>query len=373
MKITAYNAICNLGNNIDEIYEKAINGDVYCFSYSKDYIKGQNIRIGSIKCSLPEIKEIDFNIRANQFILKTLSLMENEINEILKKYDRDRIAVIGATTNSGVEEFEKTNNKKHYEIGNISYFTHKLLNLKGFHSTVSTACSSGLRAFSLCKNLINNNVTDASIIVCSDSVTKVPIFGFNSLEILSDKQSLPFSKNRCGMNLGEGCAIFIVEKESDKGINVLALGDTSDVYHPTTPDPNAKEGIRGIKIALQKANLKPSDIDYINLHGTGTISNDIMEAKAIYEVFKNEVPASSTKQMTGHLLGAAAGIETALCCKLLDNFKGRLYPHIYDDNYDETLPFIQLTKKDKIYKKCEKVMCNSFGFGGCNSIMILGK
>ena len=92
-----------------------------------------------------------------------------------------------------------------------------------------------------------------------------------------------------------------------------------------------------------------------------------------YKVFGNKVPVSSTKPLTGHCLGAAAGIETALCCKLLDDFDGRLYPNVYDENYDNSLPEINLTQKNKKYDKCKVCMCNSFGFGGTNAILILGK
>ncbi|MBR6298402.1 MAG: hypothetical protein IKR34_04085, partial [Candidatus Gastranaerophilales bacterium] len=122
-----------------------------------------------------------------------------------------------------------------------------------------------------------------------------------------------------------------------------------------------------------KANLNPSDIDYINLHGTGTLANDTMEARAIYDIFNNTVPASSTKQLTGHCLGAASALETAMLCKLLDNFEGKLFPHIYDGCYNPNLPKIRLVKKDELFKKCKICMNNSFGFGGCNAILILGK
>ncbi|MBQ1612404.1 MAG: beta-ketoacyl-[Alphaproteobacteria bacterium] len=131
--------------------------------------------------------------------------------------------------------------------------------------------------------------------------------------------------------------------------------------------------IIAIQKALKESDICPNDIDYINAHGTGTVANDIMEANVINKIFSDKVPVSSTKQMTGHCLGAAAGIETALCCKLLDSFDGRLYPHIYDGEYDNELPKINLVQKGKKYSKCNICMCNSFGFGGANAIMIMGK
>ena len=373
MKITGYEAICNLGNNINSIYKKAIVGDITCFDYSKDIIKNKTVRIGQIKCELPKIKDCNFNLRCNRLILKNLELLKNDISALYKKYSKNKIGIIVATTNTGVSEYEQSKNKIHSELGNPSNFIKKILDLKGFNTTLSTACSSGIKAFILADELLNSNVSDCVIIACVDTLSKVPVFGFNSLEVLSDKPSLPFSKNRMGMNIAEASSIFILEKESDFGIKILGLAESSDIYHPTTPDPNAIEAIKAIKSALKIANIKANEIDYINAHGTGTIANDIMEAKAIYSVFSDNVPVSSTKPTTGHCLGAGGGIETALCAKLLDSFDGRLYPNIYDEEFDNNLDKINLVQKDKIYSRCKIIMNNSFGFGGSNAIMIMGK
>ncbi len=373
MKITAYEALCNLGNNIETIYHKAINGDISCFDNLEGYINEGIVRAGLIKTDLPIIYEKDYNLRCNKLLLKNCELLKDNIQDIGKKYSKDKIGVIIATTNSGVEEFEKSENSKHFELGNPALFLKSYFGLSGFYATVSTACSSGLKAFSSARDLLNNNICDAVIIGCVDSLAKVPIYGFNSLEVLSDKPSVPFSKNRCGMNIGEGCAIFIAENDSSNGIKILGIGESSDIYHLTTPDPQAKEAINAMNSALNEAGLKPEDIDYINAHATGTIANDIMESGAIYKVFNDKTPVSSTKPLTGHCLGAAAGIETALCCKLLDSFDGRLYPHIFDKNYDKSLPKMNLVELGKKYQKCNVCMCNSFGFGGTNAIMIMGK
>lgn len=364
ISITGYEALCNLGNNIDTIYEKALNGD-------NRFFNKQHLAV--ISAELSDIQNTNYNIRCNQLILKTLDLMQDKISKLLTQYSPYKIGVIAATTNSGVEEYEKTQDTEHFQLGSPADFINKHLGLKSYNATVSTACSSGIKAFSLARDLMNNNVCDAVIIACVDSLAKVPIYGFNSLEVLSDKPSMPFSKNRAGMNIGEACAIFVLEKEPQIGIQILGIGETSDIFHSTTPDPQAKEAIRAIKTALEDAKLQASDVDYINAHGTGTIANDIMEAKAISTIFGNKVAVSSTKPLTGHCLGAAAGIETALCCKLLENFNGKLYPHIYDWVYDDKLPEIKLVKKDEVYRQCKICMCNSFGFGGTNAILILGK
>lgn len=372
MKITGYEALCNLGNNIDDIYKNAINGINTRFNNFEEYIPGKTVRAGVIDCDTKEIQNTIFNLRCNKLLKKNLELLSEKTDNLLKKYSKDRIAVVAATTNSGVEEYEKSNNQNHSELGNPANFIMKELGLTGFYTTVSTACSSGIKAFSTARDLLNSNICDAVIVASVDSLSKLPIFGFHSLEVLSSNPSVPFGKDRDGMNMGEASAVFIAENDG-KGIEVLGIGESSDIYHSTTPDPEAKEAIKAIWEALKEAKLSPTDIDYINAHGTGTPANDIMEANAIYQIFKDTVPVSSTKPLTGHCLGAAAGIETALCCKILDEFDGRLYPHVYNNLYDDNLPKIKLVGKDEKYDKCRVCMCNTFGFGGTNAIMILGK
>lgn len=372
MIITGYEALCNLGNTIDEIYNNAINGNTDCFENLDNYIPDNYIRAGLIKTKLPQIKEDEFNIRCNQLLLKNLELLQDKITSL--NYPKNKIGIVVATTNSGVEEFEQTELQKHYELGNPALFLKNHLKLNGFYATISTACSSGLKAFLTARDLLENKISDAVLVACTDRLAKVPIYGFNSLEVLSDKPSIPFSKNRAGMNMGEASAVFIVEKDDNKkGIKIMGIGESSDIYHSTTPDPEGKEAIIAIQKALKESDICPNDIDYINAHGTGTAANDVMEANVINKIFSDKVPVSSTKPMTGHCLGAAAGIETALCCKLLDSFDGRLYPHIYDGEYDNELPKINLVQKGKKYSKCNICMCNSFGFGGANAIMIMGK
>ena len=181
----------------------------------------------------------------------------------------------------------------------------------------------------------------------------MPSYGFHALEVLSHEKTNPFSKNRSGISLGEGGALFLLTQQKTGGqegkragyIQLLGIGETSDAYHSATPDPEGIQAAIAIQHALDNAGLKANDIDYINLHGTGTISNDLMEANAIYKIFKNKVPASATKPLTGHCLGAAASVETYICYEILKGQRS-LPIHKYDGEYDETLPKINLVNKD---------------------------
>ena len=235
----------------------------------------------------------------------------------------------------------------------------------------------------------------------------MPSYGFHALEVLSHEKTNPFSKNRSGISLGEGGALFLLTQpdklspdplgEREKILNeqsefsilgkghtgvqkckkagcieILGIGETSDAYHSATPDPEGTQAAIAIQEALDNAGLKADDIDYINLHGTGTISNDLMEANAIYKIFGNKVPASTTKPLTGHCLGAAASVEAYICYEILKG-KRALPIQEYDGEYDETLPKINLVNKDTPQKNINTCMCTSFGFGGTNAVVILGK
>ncbi len=371
IKITKYDALCNLGSGIEEIYNNAINGISDRFDITEDLIRGKSVRIGTIKTELPQIENPNFNLRCNRMLLKLCRSMKDDIDSLIKKYGSENIATVTATTNSGVEEYESSKNPTHTEIGNPSIFLREYLGLKNYYTSVSTACSSGVKAFSIALDILNAKIADAVIIAGVDEIAKVPIFGFDSLEILSPSPSLPFSKNRNGINIGEAACIFILEKDVQEGVEICSIAETTDIYHATTPDPLACESIRTIHNALDKAGLIPENIDYINLHGTGTVANEIMEAKAIYTVFKDKVYASSTKPLTGHCLGAAASIETALCCKLLEKSDGKLFPHIYDENYDESLEKIKLVPRHCKTEKIQTCLNTSFGFGGTNTAIIL--
>ncbi len=347
MNIIKYNAICNLGRNIEEIFRKALNGeceDTFCVDFE-----------------LPEIKDRDYDLRCNKLLLEVLKPLKVE------ELDRERTGIVVATTNSGVEEYEISKNPKHFQIGNPAEFLHKYFGFKNYYASVSTACSSGIKAFAIARKLLDTNQCETVIVAGVDPISKVPLFGFDSLEILSKERSLPFSKNRKGINIGEGAAAFIVKKDGGR-IRVSEIGETTDFYHSTTPDPDAVEAESAIRLAL--GDINPEEVDYINLHGTGTQANDLMEARAIFNVFGNKVPASSIKPLTGHCLGAAASIEIALCCKLLESEEGKVYPHIFDGEYDETLPKIWLADKTT-ERKVSTCLSTSFGFGGTNCAIVL--
>lgn len=366
--ITGYEVICNLGVGIEEVYRNAVCGVSDRFEVVNDIIQNKTVRVGKVDVELPSIDDDVYNTRCNRLILKCLSSLG--IERVITKYGADNVAVVVATTNTGVEDYENSEIVDHFEIGNPAEFIKEHFGLNNFYTSVSTACSSGVKAFSIARDVLNSGIADCAIVCGVDSLTKLPVFGFDSLGVLSSNPTNPFSQNREGINIGEGVAGFIIEKGEDFSIDIWGIGETTDNYHATCPDPEGAESVSAVNLALKDAGIQPDEIDYINLHGTGTVSNDLMEAKTIYSVFGDKVLCSSTKPLTGHCLGAAAAVEIGLCCKLIEKGDTKLYPHIYDNCYDESLPKISLVKDE--YKRVRTCLCTSFGFGGTNTAIVLG-
>lgn len=349
-------------------------------------IKGGKFYFGKLEKDFEPIDDERYDLRCNRVLKYLVDKLD------LSGFEKDEIGIVIGTTNSGIQEFEDSENKHYAELGNPAEFLKWYLGTKNYAASVSTACTSGAKAFSTAVKLLQNDVCKVVIAGGIDTLAAMPSYGFHALEVLSHEKSNPFSKNRDGISLGEGGALFVLTKDvkiqkcldvksitnvgrickSDNEIvALLGIGETSDAYHSATPDPEGVQAVRAIQLALDDAGLKAEDIDYINLHGTGTVSNDLMEANAIYKVFGDNVPASSTKPFTGHCLGAAASIETFICYQILKGERN-LPIHKYDNEYDENLPKINLVNSNTENKKINTCMSTSFGFGGTNAVVIMG-
>lgn len=349
-------------------------------------IKGGKFYFGKLEKDFEPIDDERYDLRCNRVLKYLVDKLD------LSGFEKDEIGIVIGTTNSGIQEFEDSENKHYAELGNPAEFLKWYLGTKNYAASVSTACTSGTKAFSTAVKLLQNDVCKVVIAGGIDTLAAMPSYGFHALEVLSHEKSNPFSKNRDGISLGEGGALFVLTKDvkmqkcldvksitnvgrickSDNEIvALLGIGETSDAYHSATPDPEGVQAVRAIQLALDDAGLKAEDIDYINLHGTGTVSNDLMEANAIYKVFGDNVPASSTKPFTGHCLGAAASIEAFICYQILKGERN-LPIHKYDNEYDENLPKINLVNSNTENKKINTCMSTSFGFGGTNAVVIMG-
>jgi len=267
---------------------------------------------------------------------------------------------------------------KAHSSGNSSEEIAAFLGIGDFVNTISTACSSAANAIMMGARMIQQGVLDRVVVGGTDALTEFTISGFRSLMIFDDQWCRPFDETRKGLNLGEGAGYIVLESQAsiDKsGAKKLAKlkgwSNASDAYHQTASSPNGYGATLSIQEALKVAKLQPSDIDYINAHGTATPNNDLSESQAIINVFGDQIPAfSSTKAFTGHTLAAAGGIEAVISVLAIQNntlFANLNHSHVIEET--KLQPVVRTTKVDKI----RNVLSNSFGFGGNNSTVIFGE
>lgn len=348
-----------------------------------------SLTLGYVNGELPNIdaKLSAFNCRNNQLLLATAQQLQPAIDELIEKYSRNRIAVVLGTSTSGIYNTElaleaflqtgKAPDSYHYsqqDIGGGAEFLRLQLGLTGPATTVSTACSSSGNAFATARRLINNGFCDAAIVGGADSLCQMTVQGFTALKSTATEQCQPFSNNRCGINIGEAAALFILSNEPAE-LELYAVGTSSDAHHISAPEPTGTGAIAAMENALSQTNVQKEQIDYVNLHGTATQLNDAMESAAIHQMFGNELLCSSTKSLTGHTLGAAAATELGLCALLLEQQSGvdAIPAQAWDQQCDPELPKINLVNQNNSKDNIRLCMSNSFAFGGNNTSIIVGR
>jgi 3-oxoacyl-[acyl-carrier-protein] synthase-1 len=264
-----------------------------------------------------------------------------------------------------------------HECGSVTEWVADRLGIRHFQSTISTACSSSANAIGFGARMIRHGLLDVVVAGGADALTRFTLNGFNSLMILDSRFCKPFDNDRKGLNLGEGAGyVVLVSAAVAATLNsarcvLSGFANANDAYHQTASSPDGRGSWLAMKGALQRAGLEPADIDYINLHGTGTQNNDAAEGTAIRRLFEPLYPVmSSTKSFTGHTLGASGGIEAVF--SVLAVQYGLVYPNLRFETPMEELPFTPVTKFLK-GQPLRHVMSNSFGFGGNCSALIFSR
>nr|MBP9678449.1 beta-ketoacyl-ACP synthase [Aeromonas sp.] len=235
--------------------------------------------------------------------------------------------------------------------------------------TLSTACSSSARAFISGQRMLAAGLVDAVLVGGADSLCGLTLNGFDSLESLSGTLCQPFDNGRQGINIGEGAALFLLSRQPAP-LALLGVGESSDAWHISAPHPDGVGAEAAMGMALAQAGLTPEQVGYINLHGTATRLNDAMESQAVYRLFGDRVPCSSTKPLTGHVLGAAGAIEAALACLLLE--RALPLPPQRVMTGDPALAPIRLVSGTTPLAT-PRILSNSFAFGGNNVSLLFGK
>ncbi|AHF15901.1 beta-ketoacyl-[acyl-carrier-protein] synthase family protein [Niabella soli] len=264
-----------------------------------------------------------------------------------------------------------------HECGAVTEIVADVLGVKDFVTTISTACSSSANSIFLGARMIRQGQLDVVIAGGTDALTRFTLNGFNTLMILDQEYCQPFDENRRGLNLGEGAAYLVLVSpkvaatlKEQPVAQITGWANANDAHHQTASSPEGKGNLLAMEGALKKAKLQPSDIDYINLHGTGTNNNDSSEGAAIAQLFQGRYPAmSSTKSFTGHTLGASGAIEAVYA--LLAIREGLVFPNLRLQTPIKELPFTVTTVLEQ--KKIDHVLSNSFGFGGNCSALIFSR
>jgi 3-oxoacyl-[acyl-carrier-protein] synthase II len=391
--VTGIGIITAIGNNIEETYDSLINerSGIHPIQILKTIHKDEFV-LGEINKTHDDLIELA-GVDASQpwtrtALLGIIAARQAYADASLGEDKNQKIGLVSATTVGGMDRSELYyNNFIREAVYNAFIDTHHAgdstekiadqLNIKDYLTTISTACSSSLNSIMFGSRLIKNGIVDKAIVGGTDGLSKFTINGFNTLMILDKNHCRPFDDTRMGLNLGEGAAYIVLETEksalkSGKRIYARLSGyaNANDAFHQTASSDEGDGPFLAMKKALEKARLLTSEIDYINVHGTGTENNDLTEGRAMIRLFGNSLPPfSSTKAYTGHTLGAAGSVESIF--SILSLQKNKMFPNVNFKNEIKELGLKPVTKVQN--KELKHVLTNSFGFGGNDSSVVFSK
>ena len=392
--ITGMGIISAIGNNVQENYDALINGKKGITRVDNiETIQREEIMVGEVKFTNDElISQLNLppeNNYSRTAMLGVIAAKEAFANAGITDIKKYKTGIISGTSVGGMDMTEKYYYEYLTEEAPQIYIeshhagdsTQKIAEQLGIEeslvTTISTACSSAANAIMLGARLIKSGKLDRVLVGGTDCLSKFTINGFKTLMILSDTFNTPFDENRKGLNLGEAAAFLVLESDAiakAENKKVLAYvkgyGNANDAFHQTASSDNGDGATLAMEKALKVANLKPSEIDYINAHGTATGNNDLSEGRAILRIFGEEMPEfSSTKAYTGHTLAAAGAIEAVYSVLALQN--NVIFPNL---NFKTPMKeFLMVPQTELKKKELKTVLSNSLGFGGNCSTVIFSK
>jgi 3-oxoacyl-[acyl-carrier-protein] synthase-1 len=386
--------ISAIGNNVAQCLDALENGRAGIAQMHYLHSAHSNrLPVAEVKLSNEELAQLAGlpKIKSRTALLSLVAAKEAIAAAGIENIAGLRTGFISATSVGGMDktenfftEFLSDNSKGklrdviNHECGSVTELVADALGIKDYITTISTACSSSANTIFLGARLIRNNIVDVVVAGGTDSMTRFTLNGFNTLMIVDEQFCQPFDENRRGLNLGEGAGYVVLVSDkvaatlkSKPTIILSGYCNANDAYHQTASSPDGIGSYLAMSGALKKAGLNPEDIDYINLHGTGTQNNDIAEGTAIKRLFDPHYPKmSSTKTFTGHTLGASGGIEAVFSVLALQH--GIIFPNLRLQTPMVDLPFVpekELVKNVEV----KHVLSNSFGFGGNCSSLIFSK
>ncbi len=389
--ITGIGVISAIGNNVKENFDalkqkKAGIAPVTLFETN------HKVLVAEVKSTNEQLRHC-LGLPANKRYSRTMLLGMTAVKEALKDAALDnlnglRVGLISSTSAGGMdlsecfykESLAKTNGGRlrdviSHDCGDSTEKIAKYAGITGFVTTISTACSSSVNAIMLGDRMLRYGLLDVAVVGGIDPLCKFTVNGFSSLMILDKEHCRPFDESRAGLNLGEGAGFLVLQREDtlkrEPYCSVKGYANANDAYHQTATSPNGDGPFLAMSKALEKSGITPSEVDYINVHGTGTENNDRSEGKAITRLFGNNVPRfSSTKVYTGHTLGAAGSIEAVYSVLSIAN--DVIFPTF---NFKTPITDLGLTPETEYIENAgvRTVLSNSFGFGGNVSSIVFSK
>jgi len=338
--------------------------------------------VGAVPGELPPLDDAHrgYDCRLARIGMMAFAEVREPLERAVRRWGADRVAIVLGTSTGGLEETEQAfftwlaegaiptryDYERQHNFAAFGELCAALSGVRGPTYVVSTACSSSGKVVASAERLMRAGIADAVLVGGIDSLTRMTLQGFHSLGILSSRSCRPFSAERDGINIGEGAALFLMEREGDAPACVLGVGESADAYRMSSPEPTGRGARESMERALAQAGL--SRVDHINAHGTATKLNDSAEALAIEALFADRVPVSSTKGYTGHLLGAAGATEVVFAIHAV--ISGRMPATLGCDPLDPEMT-LQVVR-EPITAPVATVLSNSFAFGGSNVSVLIG-
>ncbi|WP_248751472.1 beta-ketoacyl-[acyl-carrier-protein] synthase family protein [Pseudomonas sp. MWU15-20650] len=382
--LNALGVICALGRGQADVSRSLFAGDCTGMRAESGWVPERVLPVAGVHGELARLPvELGRqSSRNNQLLLEAALQIEDDLRQAIQTYGAARVGIVLGTSTSGIDEasrgiaqylrdqqFPDGYDYQQQELSAPANFLADWLQVSGPAYVISTACTSSARALMSAQRLLDLGVCDAVVCGGVDSLCKLTLNGFTSLEAVSSERCNPFSVNRDGINIGEAAVLFLMTN-APAPVALLGSGASCDAHHISAPEPTGKGALQAMRKALASAGLAPEQIGYLNLHGTATQHNDAMESLAVASLFPSGVACSSTKPMSGHTLGAAGALEAAFCWLSLAH--DRVPPHVWDGHADPALPPLQWARTGDTLRK-RYLMSNSFAFGGNNVSLILGE
>lgn len=386
ISITGMGIICAIGNDAAQVLDSLRNGKSGVREMKYLQTKHRELPVGEVQLSNAQMAQL-LGLDASSTMSRTSMMGAIAIRQAMeqagiKDVSGKRVAVISGTTVGGMDITEmyfqrmKTDDSLLYlpqsnECGKSTEEMAALAGLEGAECcTISTACSSALNSIILGSEMLLNDKVDIVIAGGSEALSKFHLNGFNTLMILDKERCRPFDATRAGLNLGEGAAFVVLQKNADNALAyVSGYGNRCDAFHQTASSENGEGAFLAMSDAISMAGLQPSDIQYVNAHGTGTPNNDPSESAALMRVFGSAMPeVSSTKAFTGHTTSASGSIETVISILAMQN---AFTPANLGWSSRMEGGIIPTTGRQGV--QLDNILCNSFGFGGNDSSMVISR